>query len=202
MAGQPSQYPEPAQVSCESKDSLRSRTITKRAMVGKPTLDPGWLIPSAPKFVMIRPNEGGPGLARLPVWRSLFNGGQRLQFDLDYVPEGNVLRVRVWGAGGPNLVEEMVAAIRSAPEFLPGMGVLIDAFGTDYAPSTSEAKDLPAVFGSQLPGSRLALVVRGGTQYTVACLVEALASRGNVPFAVFQDRADAMQWLAGSLEGR
>ena len=36
-----------------------------------------------------------------------------------------------------------MTAIRSAPDFLPGMGVLIDAFGTDYAPSTAEAGKRP-----------------------------------------------------------
>ena len=121
-----------------------------------------------------------------------------MQFDVVFVPEYNVLRVQVWGAGGPNLVEEMVAALRAAPEFLPGIGVLIDALRTDYAPSTSEAKNLPAFFGAQLPGSRLAVTVRGGPQYTVACLVEAVATRDHVPLAVFQDRADAMQWLTGN----
>jgi hypothetical protein len=118
-----------------------------------------------------------------------------VQFDVTFVPEHPVFRVRVWGAGGPNLVEEMVAAIRAAPEFVPGIGVLIDAFRTDYAPSTSEAKDLPAFFGAQLPGSRLAVTVNDGPQYHVACLVEALAARDHVPFAVFRDRADALQWL-------
>src|SRR5687768_8241573 len=96
-----------------------------------------------------------------------------VQFDVTFVPEHTVFRVRVWGAGGPNLVEEMVTAIRAAPEFVPGMGVLIDAFSTDYAPSTSEAKDLPSFFGAQLPGSRLAVTVSDGPQYHVACLVEA-----------------------------
>ena len=123
-----------------------------------------------------------------------------MQFDVVFVPEPNVLRVRVWGAGGPNLVEEMVTAIRSAPDFLPGMGVLIDAVATDYAPSTSEAQKLPAFFAAQLPGSRLALIVRSGPQYSVACLVEAVATRGHVPFAAFQNRADAMRWLTGSTE--
>jgi hypothetical protein len=121
-----------------------------------------------------------------------------VQFDVVFVPEHKVLKVRVWGAGGPNLVEEMVAAIQAAPEFLPGMGVLIDAFTTDYAPGTSEARHFPAFFGAELPGSRLALMVRAGPQYSVACLVEAVATQGNIPFAVFQNRADAMVWLTGS----
>jgi hypothetical protein len=127
-------------------------------------------------------------------------GRTAVQFDVVFVPEPKVFRVRVWGSGGPNLVVEMVAAIRSAPEFLPGMGVLIDAFTTDYAPSTSEAKDIPALFRAQLPGSRLALMVRSGPQYNVACLVEAIAVQGHVPFAVFQDRADAMRWLTERTE--
>ena len=64
----------------------------------------------------------------------------------------------------------------------------------------SEAKTLPAFFAAQLPASRLALIVRSGPQYSIACLVEAVATTGNVPFAVFQNRADAMRWLTGSTE--
>ena len=115
-----------------------------------------------------------------------------------FAPEHKVLRVRVWGAGGPNLVEEMVTAIRSAPEFDPGIGVLIDAFSTDYVPSTTEAMSIPALFEAQLPGSRLALIVRDGSQYNVACVVEAVARRGAGQFAVFRDRAEAIRWLTGS----
>jgi hypothetical protein len=121
-----------------------------------------------------------------------------LEFDVVFAPEHNVLRVRVWGAGGPNLVEEMVTAIRSAPEFNPGIGVLIDALSTDYVPSTPEAMSIPALFEAQLPGSRLALMVGDGSQYNVACVVEAVASRRAGQFAVFRDRAEAIRWLAGS----
>jgi hypothetical protein len=121
-----------------------------------------------------------------------------LEFDVVFTPAHNMLRVRVWGAEGPNLVEEMVTAIRSAPEFDPGIGVLIDALNTDYAPDTSEAIDFPAFFEAQLPGSRLALIVRDGPQYNVACVVEAVASRGEGQFAVFRDRTEAIRWLTES----
>jgi hypothetical protein len=43
----------------------------ERATVGKPTLDPCWFIPSAPKFVVIRPNERGRGS---PAFASLAKG--------------------------------------------------------------------------------------------------------------------------------
>jgi hypothetical protein len=121
-----------------------------------------------------------------------------LEFDVVFAPEHKVFLVRVWGAGGPNLVQEMVTAIRSAPEFDPGIGVLIDALNTDYAPSTAEAMSIPALFEAQLPGSRLALMVRDGSQYNVACLVEAVASRGAGQFAVFRDRAEAIRWVTGT----
>ena len=119
-----------------------------------------------------------------------------MRFDVAFLPERSVLSVRARGAGGPDSVQEMVTAIRATPAFQPGMRILIDGFGTTYAPSTQEATALPGIFQAQLPGSRLAAIVRaGGAQYTVACLVETIASRRDVQFAVFPDRDEAMQWL-------
>ena len=119
-----------------------------------------------------------------------------MRFDVEYLPERSVLSVRALGAGGPDSVHEMVTAIHSTPEFRPGMPILIDGFGTTYAPNVQEATELPGIFQTQLPGSRLAVIVRaGGAQYSVACLVETIAGRRDVKFAVFPDRDEAMRWL-------
>ena len=118
-----------------------------------------------------------------------------MRFDTVFLPESHVLTIRVQGAGDVDTVPQMVAAIRSAPEFRPGMGVLIDALSTDYAPSAQDASTLPSFFDKHLPGSRLAVLVRDRGQYAIASLVETLASRRDVPFAVFPDRAEAMHWL-------
>jgi hypothetical protein len=119
-----------------------------------------------------------------------------VRFDVEFLPERSVLSVRALGAGGPDSVHEMVTAIRATPEFRPGMPILIDGFGTTSAPSTQEATALPGIFQAQLPGSRIAVIVRaGGAQYSVACLIETIASRRDVQFAVFPDRDEAMQWL-------
>jgi hypothetical protein len=104
-------------------------------------------------------------------------------------------RGRVQGTGGAETVSQLVAAIRSAPEFRPGMRVLIDALSTDYAPSVQGATTLPEFFDQQLPGSRLAVLVRAPGQYAIASLVESLAKKRGIPFAVFPDRADAIRWL-------
>ncbi len=178
------------------------------------------------KLSLIRPIDGATGgnlcpdaHDRVPMLWAESNTGRRtgagkhprsaftvatedsVQFEVVFVPEHNVLRVRAEGEGGPDAAQEMVTAIRSAPDFHPGIGVLIDAISTDYTPSTSDATSFPALFGAQLPGSRLALMVRRGPQYNVGCVVEALATESDVPFAVFRDRFDAMQWLRGSREG-
>jgi hypothetical protein len=119
-----------------------------------------------------------------------------VRFDVEFLPERSILSVRAKGAGGPDSVHEMVTAIHATPEFVPGMPILIDGFGTTYAPNAQEASELPGIFQAQLPGSRLALVVRaGGAQYSVACLVETIAGRRDVPFAVFPDRDEAIRWL-------
>ncbi len=119
-----------------------------------------------------------------------------MRFDVEFLPDRSVLSVRALGAGGPDSVYEMVTAIRSTPEFRPGMAILIDGFGITTAPSVQEATELPSIFQAQLPGSRLAVIVRaGGAQYSVACLIEAIAGRRDVPFAVFPDRDEAMRWL-------
>jgi hypothetical protein len=116
-------------------------------------------------------------------------------FETVFLPEHTVLTVRVQGVGEADLVPQMVAAIRSAPEFRLGMRVLIDAVGTDYLPSTEEADTFAAFFKAQLPESRLAVFVRGGAQYTISCAVEAIARRLDIPFAAFRDRGEAIQWL-------
>jgi hypothetical protein len=118
-----------------------------------------------------------------------------VQFETSFLSEHEILKIRVLGAGGPDLVRQMVAAIQSAPEFRPGMSVLIDALNTDYLPSTQEATAFPAVFQTQLPGSRIAVIVRTGPQYNVSALVEAIANRRSIPFAAFSSRDDAMRWL-------
>jgi hypothetical protein len=89
----------------------------------------------------------------------------------------------------------MIAAIVSHPEFRPGMSVLIDGSKTDYVPSSHEAATFPAVFQAQLTGSRLAVIAPTGPQYNVAAVVEAVATRRNIPFATFANRADALEWL-------
>jgi len=121
-----------------------------------------------------------------------------VRFETSFLPEHNVLTVRAQGAGDPDAVQQMVRAIRSAPEFRPGMDVLIDALSTDYLPSAQEATTFPEIFQAELPGTRLAVIVRaGGAQYSIACLVEALACRRDVQFAAFSDREEAMLWLTG-----
>ena len=107
-----------------------------------------------------------------------------------------MLTVRAQGAGEPETVHRLVAAILSAPEFRSGMSVLIDAFGTGYVPEAQDAIAFPAIFEARLPGSRLAALVRpGGARSSIACVVETVATRRAVPFAVFSDRGEAMQWL-------
>jgi hypothetical protein len=119
-----------------------------------------------------------------------------MRFDTAFLPEQDVLIVRVQGIGDAETVPQLVAAIRSAPEFRPSLPVLIDAFGTSYAPSAQDAATLPEFFERELPGSPLAVVVRASRQYAIASLVEALASKRNVPlFAVFPDRDEALRWL-------
>jgi hypothetical protein len=119
-----------------------------------------------------------------------------MQFDTAFLPEEDVLIVRVHGTGDAETVPQLVAAIRSAPEFKPGMAVLIDALGTDFAPSAQDATALPAFFEKELPGSRLAVLVRATRQYAIASLVQTLASRRDVPlFAVFPNREEALEWL-------
>ena len=119
-----------------------------------------------------------------------------MRFGRAFLPEHDVLIVRVQGTGDAETVPQLVAAIRSAPEFRPGLAVLIDAFGTDFAPSAQDATALPEFFEKELPGSRLAVLVRANPQYAIASLIETLASRRNVPlFAVFPDRDEALRWL-------
>ena len=73
--------------------------------------------------------------------------------------------------------------------------MLIHAVPTDYAPSTSEAQKLPALRGFARPSAGADCA--NNSQYSVACLVEAVSARGHVPFAAFQNGADAMLWLTG-----
>ena len=120
-----------------------------------------------------------------------------VKFDTVFQSEYQVLTVRLQGIGDAATVPQMVAAIMAAPEYRPGMPVLIDALNTDFAPSVKDAAMLPGFFEKELPGSRLgALVQSAGRQHAIASVVETLASRRNVPlFAVFTRRDDAMQWL-------
>jgi hypothetical protein len=119
-------------------------------------------------------------------------------FETAFLPEHNVLAIQVHGTGEADLVPQMVAAIQSAPEFRPGMSVLIDALGTDYLPTPQEADTFAAFFQTQLPGSRMAVFVRGGAQYSVSRHVETIAGQLGMPFAVFRDRGEAMEWLTAS----
>jgi hypothetical protein len=118
-----------------------------------------------------------------------------VRFDTVFLPEQDILSVRVQGTGDADTVSQLVVAIRSAPEFRAGMGVLIDALGTDYAPTAQDARTLPGYFEEQLPGSRLAVLVRNYRQYAIASLVESLAKGRDIQFAVFPDRAEAIRWL-------
>ena len=119
-----------------------------------------------------------------------------MRFETAFLADQDVLIVRVQGTGDAETVPQLVAAIRSAREFRPGGAVLIDAFGTDFAPSTQDATKLPEFFEKELPGSRLAVLVRATRQYSIASVVETLAARRNMPlFAVFPDREEALQWL-------
>jgi hypothetical protein len=122
----------------------------------------------------------------------------RLQFDTALVSDHDVLTVRLHGSGEREIAEQTVAAIASAPEFRSRMRVLVDALDTDYLPSRDEAKSVPDLLQAQLPGSRLALLVRQGPQYQIACMIEVLASLRHVPFAVFRTRDEAMQWLTAT----
>jgi hypothetical protein len=121
--------------------------------------------------------------------------GVRLQFDTALVSDHDVLTVLLHGSGEPEIAEQTMAAIASAPQFRPRMPILVDALDTDYLPSREEAKSVPALLEAQLPGSRLALLVRPGPQYHIACMIEVLASLRHVPFAVFRTRDEAIQWL-------
>lgn len=116
-------------------------------------------------------------------------------FETVFAPDHQVLTVRVQGRGEADLVPQMVIAIRSAPEFRPGMRVLIDAIDTDYLPSTGDAMAFAMFLKGELPGSRLALFLRAGAQYNLACVVEAPANQLGIPFAVFRDRDEATRWL-------
>jgi hypothetical protein len=118
-----------------------------------------------------------------------------VKFQTIFLPEHEVLTIRVLGVGDPDLVPQMVTAILSAPEFRPGMSVMIDALSTDYLPTAQEAAAFPAVFATRLSGSRIAVTVRDPAQYSVSCLVEAIAVRRDIPFAVFFDREEALAWL-------
>jgi hypothetical protein len=119
-------------------------------------------------------------------------------FETAFLREHSVLTVRVQGEGESDLVPQMVTTIRSAPEFRPGMCVLIDALGTDYLPSSEEANTFAGFFKAQLPDSRLAVLVRSGAQYRISCLVEAIANKLDMSFAVFRNRDEALQWLIRS----
>ena len=118
-----------------------------------------------------------------------------MTFETIFLPEHEILTIRVLGPGDPDLVPQMVTAIRSAPEFRPGMSVIIDALSTDYLPTAQAAAAFPDIFGTRLPGSRIAVTVRDPAQYSVSCLVEAIAARHDIPFAVFFDRGEALAWL-------
>lgn len=120
-----------------------------------------------------------------------------MRFDTVFQSTDLVLTVRMHGTGDAETVPQLVAAILAAPEYRPGMAVLIDALDTDFAPSTRDAATLPAFFEKELPGSQLAVLVHAaGRQYTIGTVVETLASRRNVPlFAVFSRRDEATQWL-------
>lgn len=118
-----------------------------------------------------------------------------MRFDTAFLSEHDVLVVRVQGAGDAQTVQQLVAAIQSAPEFRPGLGVLIDALSTDYAPSAQDATTLPAFFHEHLPGSRLAVLVRDKRQNAIASVVAAVASQRHIPFGVFPDRDEALRWL-------
>jgi hypothetical protein len=120
-----------------------------------------------------------------------------VKFETIFEPEHETLTIRVLGAGDPDLVPQMVTAILAAPEFRPGMSVIIDALSTNYLPSAQAAAAFPAVFGERLPGSRIAVIVRDPAQYSVSCLFEAISVRRDIPFAVFFDRGEALTWLTG-----
>ena len=118
-----------------------------------------------------------------------------MQFETAFLPDHQILTVRLVGPGEPESIQEMIAAIVSHPEFRPGMSVLIDGSGTNYVPSAQEAATMPAVLHAQLPGSRLAVIAPTARQYSVAAVVEAVATQQHIPFATFSNRADALEWL-------
>jgi len=123
-----------------------------------------------------------------------------MRFEIELLTTPPVLEVRAFGSGDVRAIAQLVTEIKAAPEFEPGMPILVDATGTDYLPTPREAGTFPGLYRRELDGSRMAVLTTREAQYGIGRMVQMLMGRHG-PFSVFKRRDEALGWLLTGGDG-
>ena len=119
-----------------------------------------------------------------------------MAFEIACSIDPRMLVLRAYGPGTSIEGQRAFQQVQAHAGYYPGIPILVDAIGLQYAPSTSEARVFAGVFATAFPCSLMALVARAGEFYEAANTITALSIDRGATVAAFTDRQDALAWFS------
>lgn len=118
-----------------------------------------------------------------------------MPFDITPSRSPDVLILRAHGPGTSEDVHRAFQQLQHHPDYCQGIAILVDAAGSDYVPSASDARTLAGLFATAFPCSRVALVCADGAPHAAAREVTRLAVCRGATVATFTDAGEGLAWL-------